>query len=340
MALLFIEGFETYGSLSGSALNDEMIKKWSGVIDGTITTGRDGGKCLRLNNGSRIEYNPQQTIDDWIIGFAFRIDDSSDDFYLNFLDGAGEAGTNIHFRVTNANTVLRAYANSDFVTPDTTADVLTYGQWHYIEIKLNIHPTTGSYEIKVDGVTQLSNTGLETDTGRTGANIQMFSTGSGSVTYLDDMYFCDNTGAQNNDFLGDCNVVAIDPNSDVTTEWGSTGTPHYSEIDENPSDEDTTYIETGSPSAVDLWGFENVTSLYGAIFGIQVCGESTRIGDAIDLRIVSGATTSDDVGVDNTVYNDPDYVTYTRIVELDPNTSSTWTLSNLNAAQFGAILDS
>ena len=91
---------------------------------------------------------------------------------------------------------------------------------------------------------------------------------------------------------------------------------------------------------MDLWGFENVTNLFGSIYGIQVCGESTRIGDAVDLRVVSGATTSDDTGIDNTLNNDPDYVTYTRIVELDPNTSSAWTLSNLNTAQFGAILGS
>lgn len=336
MALLFIEGFETYGSLSGSALYDEMIKKWSSLTNGgTIAIGRDGGKCLALTVNRVIEYNPQQSIDDWVIGFALRIDDSGDDFVLTFMDGQGKASSNFHFRVSNDDTTLRAYANSDWSTPDTTADVLTYGQWHYIEIKLNIHPSTGSYEIKVDGATELDNTGLETDSGGSGANIQFWC--SASAIYLDDMYFCDNTGAQNNDFLDDSTIVAIDPISDVTIEWGSTDTVHYTEIDDNPSDEDTTYIETGSPTAVDLFDFENAV-LYGSIFGIQVCGENN--GDAVDLRVVSGVTTSDAVGVDNTVDHDPDYVTYTRIVELDPNTSSTWTLSNLNTAQFGAILDS
>ena len=340
MALLFFEGFETYGSLTGSALEDELIKKWSESTGGTIATGRDGGNRLTLSGNTLLEYNPQQSIDDWVIGFAFQINDSNDDLLVTFMDGQGKASSNFHFRLVNADTVLRAFANSDFSTPDTSADVLTYGQWHYIEIKLNIHPTTGSYTVKVDGVTQLSNTGLETDSGGTGANIQFWSSGVSSNVRLDDMYFCDNTGAQNNDFLGDSSVVAINPTSDVTIEWGSTGAAHYTEIDDNPSDEDTSYIETGSPSSVDLFDFENVTSLFGAIYGIQVCTELSSTSDATDLRVVSGVTTSDAEGTDNTVDNDPSFITFTRIVELDPNTSSAWTLSNLNAAQFGAIIGS
>ncbi len=226
-------------------------------------------------------------------------------------------------------------------TPDDTASsALTAGVWYYIEVKLNIDNSTGSYGVKIDEVSVMDNSAVDTDNGSSGTGVIVRWGNSAVDVFVDDIYICDNTGPQNNDFLGDCSVVAIDPTSDVTTEWGATSSPHYSEIDENPSDEDTTYIETGSPASVDLFRFQNVTSLLGAIYGIQVCAEISDISDPVDIRIVSGATTSDAEGVDNTVVSDPSFITYTRLVELDPNTSSAWTLSNLNAAQFGAILGS
>ncbi len=345
MALLFIEGFETYGSLTNSDLTLELIKKW-GAAGGTfsIVAGRDGGKCVQNTATSTFYYFVSTDITDWIVGFAIKF-------------GVGSVVDGIIFRIrefTPTATDFHLTVNTDIFgdilinahllgsgTPDTsTSRFMVEDIWYYFEIKLNIDNSTGSYEVKVDGVTKLSNSGVDTKNGNGTGKYLRWTNPTVVDSYFDDIYICDNTGAQNNDFLGDCTIVAINPDSDVTTEWSTPGASHYTEIDENPSDEDTSYIETGSPTAVDLWGFENVTNLFGSIYGIQVCGESTRTGDAIDLRIVSGATTSDDVGTDNTEVNDPDYVTYTRIVELDPNTSSAWTLSNLNAAQFGAILGS
>lgn len=342
MALLFIESFETYGNLINVDLQDELNKKWGSASGNShkIITGRDGGKAIEFQSGESLYYIVTTDKFDWIVGFAFQLESSgaSNEIIFRFAKHGG--GTHFHLSING--TDLRAHLLGS-VTPDTIeASAFTTGVWYYIEVKVHIDDSTGSYDVKINEVSTLSNSSVDTDNGSSGTGVQV-RWGSGTAItdiFLDDIYICDNTGAQNNDFLGDSSVVAINPSSDITTEWGSTDTTHYTEIDDNPSDEDITYIETGSPSAVDLFGFENVTSLYGTIYGIQVCGESTRTGDAVDLRIVSGATTSDGTGMDNTVINDPDYVTYTRIVELDPNTSSAWILSNLNAAQFGAILDS
>ncbi len=346
MALLFIEGFETYGSLTKDTLQAEVVKKWSytnvgGSIGGVIEVGRDGGKSLRLRHFDTLRYEISMDKTVLICGFAFK-------------GGTGPYGNTKFFQIKQAGTADIHFHLSTIVTGEirahllgnTTADTTTAAgvrsgtEFIYIEVKLTIDDTTGSYEVKIDGAVALSNSGVDTDNGSDGSGVRIeFYTDTPDLIF-DDIYICDNTGPQNNDFLGDCSVVALDPTSDVTTEWGTTSSPHYSEIDENPSDKDTTYIETGSPTAVDLFGFQNVTSLLGAIYGIQVCVEISDSSDPVDLRIVSGATTSDEEGVDNTVVYDPSFITYTRIVELDPNTSSAWTLSNVNAAQFGAILGS
>lgn len=344
MALLLIEGFETYGSLTGTSLEDELIKKWgeadmSGVGgDGAIVTGRDGGKGITLAKYTSFEYIVTTDKTDWVCGFALKVNNTSARMVLNIRRRLG--GGHLDLRTT-AGTDLNAHLLGSGVADDTAAAVLTVGQWHYIEVKLNIHDTTGSYEVKIDGSTELSNSGVDTNnaSGSTGVGIMFYNDETTGPSY-DDVYICDNTGAQNNDFLGDSTIAAIDPISDVTTEWGAFGgSNHYDLLDDNPSDENTTYIETGSPTAIDLWGFENAV-LFGNIYGIQINAEISSTSDAVDLRVVSGATTSDAVGTDNTVANDPSFITFTRIVELDPNTSSAWTLSNLNTAQFGVILDS
>ncbi len=337
MALLFIEGFDAFPLMDFAWT---QVYKWSELdVDGflsndaSIVEGRDGGKCLVLQSpDGYVSYITDGERLDVVAGYA-RWDSTGDRTLFN-ISPFGNGGTHIRLTVTNSGTDLNIFT-VDSGSPDaTSAGALIPNVWQYIEVKLHIDNVSGSYEVKVDGVTKMSNSGIDTKSSQAFVTGTWISFTSGRI---DDIYICDNTGAQNNDFLGDCSVTALQPNGDVIDEWGATGSPHYDELADNVNG---TYVETGSPDAVELFDFENETTLLGGIFGIEVCGQVLSTSDPVDLRIVSGATTSDAEGRDNTVRNDPGYITFTRIVELDPNTSSAWTLSNLNAAQFGAILGS
>ncbi len=340
MALLFIEGFDAFPTTD--AAHTQQARKWGELdLDGFLTNdgkilegGRDGGKRLGIQYADGyVTYITDGEKLDIIVGFA-HWDSVGDRNLFNIASYIGMSTYHIRLTVTNSGEDLNIFTVDNGSPDATSVGAITPTVWQYFEVKLHIDNVSGSYEVKVDGVTKLSNSGIDTKGSYPFVTGTWITFSSGTI---DDIYICDNTGAQNNDFLGDCSVTALQPTSDVLAEWGATSSPHYVELANNSA---STYIETGSPTAIDLLGFEDETTLLSGILGIQVCAEILASSDPVDLRIVSGVTTSDAEGTDNTVRNNPGIVAYTRIVELDPNTSSAWTLSNLNAAQFGAILGS
>lgn len=350
MALLFFDGFETYGGnseLDKYELGIELQKKWSFATASSgsgyfaIIDGRFGGKALSIYYYRNLYYLSQSDLNTVICGFAIRR--GSGPWTANSLMQirTGNNDTHLYLEVTSSS--VKVYIHNSGTADATIAEEDFWGpvssEFVYIEIKLVIDGSAGSYEIRRDGVTIASNSGLDTDNNSDGSGTKVAFYPNDKQYYIDDFYICDGTGTTNNDFLGDSVITVIYPSSDITTEWGTYGgSTHYELIDDNPSDADSTYIETGSTTTVDLFGFEN-SSVTGSILGIQICGEFSSTSDVTNLRVVSSSTTSDDVGIDNTTQS-PLYITYTRILESDPNTSTSWALSDLNAAQFGVIIGS
>jgi len=62
-----------------------------------------------------------------------------------------------------------------------------------------------------------------------------------------------------------------DPTSDIQTGWDTTGSNHYTEIDDairNPSQPTLAdYVRTNSPNAIDEWGFPTVSGS-----PVEICG--------------------------------------------------------------------
>ena len=85
-------------------------------------------------------------------------------------------------------------------------------QWHYFEVKVVCHDTAGYYQVRIDGVTVLSGTNVDT---RAGADTRFVRFRMDEYyQYMDDIYICDTDGTANNDFLGQILVEAIFPNAD------------------------------------------------------------------------------------------------------------------------------
>ena len=158
----------------------------------------------------------------------------------------------------------------------------------------------------------------------------------GDYMVVDDLYVLDGTGAVNNDLLGVRKVVTIFPNAagDVNDWTGSSGADHYTLVDENPVDDDTTYIESSTSSQEELWNYTDPASI-ASVSGIQISTDC-RLTDVspitLETQVKSGSTDSSDAGQ---VPSGTSYSTVSRIVELNPDTSSAWDATSLNSAQFG-----
>ena len=199
------------------------------------------------------------------------------------------------------------------------------------------HPTAGTVEVRVNGVTLVSLSGINTQPGfhnyHNTVGVYIYRIGG-----FDDYYICDSTGLLMNDFQGACRVIGLLPNADTGTEqWTpSTGTAHYACVDENPPNAASDYVSSSTQAQMDLYAYPSLVGTgAGAILGIQVSTQIILASGAcnvIESPIVSNGIT--DLGTD-TVNNLAVYTDTRHISMTDPSTGLPWTAANLAAAQIG-----
>jgi hypothetical protein len=161
--------------------------------------------------------------------------------------------------------------------------------------------TNGVYEVYVDGVQVMID-----ETARTNGNfftvvefvqfnnMSGASTTDGDYVGYDDIYILEVDGTAPEDFIGHrVRVVSLPPDGDDTTQWStSSGTVHYTLIDENGAD-DTDYIIHGVNTQRDLFTCTNVVQ-DGEIFSVKVEAEALAVGETthtLDVELKSNTTT-------------------------------------------------
>lgn len=325
MALLWIDGFEGYGGV-GTA-SGVAARGYAYVGNSpNIAAGRLYGYCYWCN----ITYNinlttPILTTDGTLIaGMAVNTAASGMAFYYNRTQGP-----NISLTSTSLVTKLGG------TTLDTNTSFTLSSPWYYVEMKCVCHPTNGSIEVRINGVTITSLTGINTQTG-TEAYYNIVKTYGGSTTRIDDFYVCDSTGTTCNDFLGVCKIAAIFPNSDTSTvQWTpSTGITHYNLVDENPANSATDYVSSSTQAEVDMYGYPSLVG-DSTILGIQISTQAIIASGSsvlIETPILSNSITEVDDGVQ---LSSTSYVDRRRISTIDPGTGTAWTVSSLAAAKIG-----
>jgi len=339
MAMLWIEGFEGFGTTVGGvpAPSGIVARKYATVDTESfldVEAGRFAGYGLQLtSNGQRIRSVNLTTNATVVLGAAvqFTTIPTAADFIMLFDDAT--QGMTVRITTGGELEVRRGVTQLAI----TSGLGLVAATWYYVEFKVTCNATTGSYELRVDGSAVLSGSGVNTKAGSHDYhNCFQLYCATGSIPTFDDLYFLDSTGSQNNDFLGNCRVEAIFPDADGgTTQWTpSSGTDHYALVDEAECNDDAEYVEDDISDHKDLYDYASLQYVTGGIKGLQV-NTQARITDAtsFDLKTTchSGTTDSDDAGQALAA----SYADYRRIVELDPDTAAAWTVSGVNAAQFG-----
>jgi len=339
MALLWIEGFEGFGSTLDSAPSPSGIvgRKYGSVASEStmkIQTGRTGGKSLELaTSNCYFQKSITMANDTIIIGFAFLADALLTSGYLvNCYDGIG-MGMRLYVDTAGTFGIIRNTTRLETTTNSITASV-----WYYIEYKIKVHASAGSYELRVNDTVWASDSGINTQTyiNPFYDAIRFIGPYSFVTSRIDDLYICDDSGTYNNDFLGNVKVVAINPDSaGDDTDWTPASGANYAAVDDGQElDEDSTYVETSGSLDQDLYNYESLSSV-GSIKGIQINTE-VRVTDAesYDLNNVIKSGTTTDEGTEETI-SSTSYATSSRVQETDPDTSASWTASNINSCQFG-----
>lgn len=357
MAVLWMEGFGVYGE-DETNMVDGVWASVAGVL--STTHARTGTYALR--NGANSDTNQNRRIlgaakTTCGTGFALWVDalpaDNNQFGLIVFCDTGNLPQLYIVLQSTGKLSAYRGDAinNVAALLGETADGVIVAGAFQHVECKATFNNSTGAVELRVNGVTRLSLTGVDTVASANSECSQIRYVngigGSGSTglpggvfSYIDDVFAWDTSGAQNTDFQGDRRVRTFFPAADTAAaDWSLFGAANgYACIDEVTPDEDTTYIEAaplvGSPPTelVSEFGMEDPPATIGAISAVQtiVRARKTEAGDcSIQVSALSGSSASD--GTERAITEQ--YTYWSDIHELNPDTGTPWNESTLTSAK-------
>jgi hypothetical protein len=259
---------------------------------------------------------------------------------IEFRDAANASQVSIVIQSTGAVAAFRGAPNSGTLL-GTSSTLMTAGAWSHLEAAVLFSQTVGTVEVRLNGVTILNLTGIDTVATALVECSQVcgraVSGDASAEAFVDDLYCWNDLGSQNNNFVGDQKVYTTYPNADTAeNDWTpNSGAVGFDRIDETVPDDDTTYVEAASipesGQAVSEYGLEDLPAEVSAISGIQTYGllRKTDAGDCTVMQsMLSGSSVAD--GAQNPLTTA--YTYYPTMFETDPATAAPWTRTGFNAA--------
>lgn len=363
MTLIRFEGFETSGSLTGlsneATTRPELNKRFDSVyFIGTPSTEAyhlmtsDDTTGYAMHGGTsnfRVEWywnipsafvsEPGPDAPVFIFGMRVHIP-TERNTYLMLFNGASFTLASIY--IVNSEDIEFRNAFDDVLFTATGA--LTPGAWQYLEVRLRAGENTdGLLEVRVDGVTVISEADVETFN----FNLEMVSIAitknfnnttpedADDFVAFDDIYLLVDDATAPNDFLYPCRIKRIPVVADgsVNDFSPSSGSVNFALVDElgNVASD---YVSTSTNSDIDMY-VTDTTAPNATIYAVKV--EAEAILDAagtisLAARILSGGDVSSTTHtVDSTAV--PKLVNHYAVV--DPDTSSAWTTATLNDVEIG-----
>ena len=340
MALLLIEGFDQYTI----ADEQEMARSgWSGNTGLGVSTiriqagTRHGGVGHQLQIAqSGVEISraiPEVT--EFTCGVAFRYDFLANHQLIGWEDDA-----------TNQINILLTLAGEIQIRRNTVELDITSGQnllsdtWYYLEVKIKIDNSTGTYEVHLDGSQIL--VGTNDDTQNTVNNVvnRLILFGSSSMDPIfDDLYFLDVSGSDNVTFLGDCRIETVFPDSDGNeTDFTPLSGNNWQNVDDGLSpDDDSTYNHSNTATDRDLYGFAALSGNVGTIFGVdaKMLVRKEEAGFR-EVRVIARNGTTEIESASLTLGVSWEYKNL--LLENNPDGGGDWDEASVNAAQFGIDL--
>lgn len=372
MALLLLEGFEGAGTTTGTsgaatvrdyiksryAVNNafrdsnttESVKIFDGWGSGYALSW--GGDANSDNNQFYFRLGAQYT--ELIVGFAYKPRYTREDnqTLLQFYQ-SDEKESQVDLRLYENRHLICFNDTFNRLSDSLIPNALAPDRWAYIEIRMVQHPSNGEIEIYVDGIQKLNITGQDTqgDSNIAYFDSVIFQGAEGASAsdvsenvLIDDIYIVDTTGgAPLNTFLGPIKVEGLFP----TAEGGtidftpSTGTDNSAMVDDNPKDDATTYNEsTDTASNKDLFATSNLSTITGTIFGVQITAQAvSQQGFPVGLQCIVFENATQGTGNVIEVTTDNKFLSVQHIFDENPDTTSAWTVSEVNAMEIGYEVD-
>lgn len=243
------------------------------------------------------------------------------------------SGTGIRFRLMRGSTQLAVTSYTPF------------NEWVYLEVKVSVQTSTsGSYEMRLNGATDVSGTGVDTaQNGTTGWDVfsQRWSSNLATTLAYDDIYVCDGTGSVNNDFLGPQTVEGIMVTAEgASDQWTPiTGSNNALLVDDPATSaphDASNYVYSDTNGNKDLYVFSDLANTNGTVTAVQL--EIQMAMAAAGTRTVKTVFRDPDTteaDVVNHVVDSTAYDGFNAVMEVNPASTVAWTAADINDGQFG-----
>lgn len=343
MGLLVAEGFDD----AKSGTNEWLINKqyWSGAYISSASSniavgaGRYGGQAIGSNNTFQQFWTwtlPAGISEIFLCVAIVRTGSATnEEVLIRFKDGAS---TQIDIRHTGSTASDLKVTRNGTQLGNTVSNVFAQNVWTWLSVRVVIHPTNGLVEIRnASGSVIFSVSGVNTQaTANAYVTAVDLGANSGGGFRHDDLFIMDTAGATFNGHLTERSIRTVFPNADGDTlQWAANGAANrWDCVDEVSTDNDTTYLSSSTAGQTNLSNLQNLPSSVQQIEGVIWQHRSRK--DEVGTREVRGV-----IKTGGTVYNgstknlSSTYTNYADLWELNPNTGTAWTPTEVNALQGG-----
>ena len=352
MGMLFGDSFDPY-----SAGLADLTEKWLNTGAGTginTSAGRfgfgayvfsdDGNLPIRSKNFSATIGSPTNPRGGTLNPFRFaahvKMDgglSGEDDFLRIYTSDDSRSDIRVD---SSGRIVVRALDGNSSNSPIATGTVnIADGGWHHVEFELVFDDSNGVIKVWVDGVADISVTPVDNVTdGNLGTNgidsVELHGYANSANSYWDDVVCWDDEGTFTGQ-LGQHRFDLLTPDADGTTTdfTTSTGVDHYALVDETPAN-DTDYVESGTSTNKDLFEYTDLSVTPNSIAGVLVNTRAlnTDLG-AISMNVVARSNVTEADSPNKALTSSA--ILYQHFFDEDPDTSSAWTKTGVDNAEFG-----
>lgn len=247
----------------------------------------------------------------------------------------------MHLRIDSAGKLSLYAANGTTQIGSTGATILSANTWYVIRLYLGTG-TSAQYNLYIDGVLELSGTTSTPDNKRlVGLGCVADRNTADYTAYFDDLIVTSNDFP---DLTSAVKVIKPTANGSTQTWTAGTNSSDYAEVDEIPRDDGTVdYCMTpsnGTNPNVGLFAMQDCATvgITGTILALKariITIENAANSSATKIRVKSGVTTSEST----TLNGSTSLQGRQRLLILNPDTSTAWTTTTVDAVEVGAVED-
>lgn len=275
-----------------------------------------------------------------IVGCAFKINSSlpGNETVVMQIWNASAAQISVTCSTGGALSVRRGGLAGTII--ETTSTTITHSTWYFLELKVLFHDSAGTYELRINGVPEASDTGVDTvASGSAGWDSVVFGNEpiSNNHTHdIDDLYVFDGSGGVNDDFAGDHRQVWVPmvSGNGANDDWSkSTGSDAGALVDENPPNT-SDFLQSGTSG-------QRVT-MDGAAIGVAGTVRSVQFVNYLSAQVAGVRSVGPSVRIGSTNYDysgdvvGSDWTYQLRREHASPATAMAWTTAEIDAMERGA----